>query len=164
MRVPSLQKIEKQTQAYAAAHPVVMTEGWQKELAEAQKQREAALRKWHKIREKGCAEATTGKCTCKTLPNYKELVLDIIQPLTEKTNGMWADKMDMERDVYQTKLTELTAGRDARQRYKAQRAGKHSEIVTDISLAARSVAAVSKKNFIERMMAESIWGSKRTSP
>ena len=156
MRVPSLQKIEKQAQAYYEAHPVVMTDGWHKEYAEVNKQREAALRKWHKIRDNrdtGCAEAKTGKCTCKTLPNYKELVLDIIQPLTQKTNGMWADRTDLERGVYQTKLTELQSGRDARMRYKMARVRKDLDTVTEISLAARSVSAGSKKRFIEKLMA-----------
>jgi len=113
-----------------------MRDGWQAESDTVEKQRKAAWKKWEPIRDKGCPENRTGPCVCSTLPRYKELVLDVIEPLTKQSNALWMERATAEKAVYQGKLDELKLGREARKKYRKER--QKSSGGVEISLAARS--------------------------
>ncbi len=118
MRIPSYQKIEKQAKKYANDNFAGMSKEWEEEYSRLDTLHTKIRNKWHKIREKCPGNDNGNQCICKTFPEYEELVVNKLEPLTKQINDMYGEKSDIQRSLYLKELRLLQRKREAIENYQ----------------------------------------------
>jgi hypothetical protein len=117
MRIPSYQKIEKQARKYSDDSFDDMPKEWYNAYSKLEKRHSKIRNKWNKIRDNCPGNDYGNTCICKTFPEYEELVIKQLEPLTKQLNDMYGEKVDKKKLLYLKELRLLQRIREAKENY-----------------------------------------------
>lgn len=114
MKINSIKKIKKQAAVWAEANAVKTNSV----IDRLQKVLKPLTDKWDRIRDSFCpATKGGGACICSTHPEYQELVIEKILPLTTRINELWTRDCKAKNILLHKKIIELTRVREAKLKY-----------------------------------------------
>lgn len=120
MRIPSDQKIEKQSQIYADRNPILLSfeSGEEYDKIHDEYYR---LRRQSDEERKGCPLEKGGRCNCQDKPLLQELNKQMT-PLVNYLNEAFRGKTAMRDKLFQERKKLLLSAREAKIRWKIDRA------------------------------------------
>lgn len=117
MKIPSYQKIEKQSQKYADDNFIDMPKEWYDKYRKLNSKHKKLQIQWDAIREKCPGNDYGNRCICKTFPEYETLMLNGIEPLVKEINKQYEEKVDKRNSLYLKELRNLQRMREAKEKY-----------------------------------------------